>query len=164
MNIQDFKESLEKLDALHQQQDYESALKLVQDLLADFPYSVELLIKYAKLIQLIDKDDLANFPSLNEAREKLEISHLIDPKSIEACIELGNFEYAINDSASEAIRYFNAGEEIAKSGLKAAMIGQIKCYADLGDISQAKEILRKAKEFFPDDSELGILAFELEDE
>ena len=162
MNLQEFKERLDRIDDLYKQQGYESALQLVQTLLSDFPFSLELLVNYAKLLQLIDKDDMSNVPALDTALEYLKQAHFIAPDAIEPCIELGYFEYAVNDCASEAIQYFDAAQKNAESGLKKALIGQIKCYVDLDKRLQARECLDKAKLFFPDESEFGILELELE--
>lgn len=162
MDIQEFKDALDRLDDLYEQQGYESAFKLVQELLTYFPYSVELLVKYAKLIQLIDKDDISKFPPLGMALESLKQAHLIAPHAIEPCIELGYFEYAVNDCPGEAVQYFNESQKNAESSLKEALVGQIKCYVDLDNKLQAREILEKAKLFFPNDSEIGVLELELE--
>jgi tetratricopeptide (TPR) repeat protein len=163
MNIQEFKNNLDQLDTLHQQCNYESALRLTKNLLSDFPYSVEILIKYAKLIQLMDKDNLQDYPSLEESMKSLLAAYILSDKSIDARIELGYFEYALKDSANEAIKYFNEAEEIAKAGLKSAMIGQIKCHLDISNIPDAKEVIEKAKMIFPNDGDIEILEFELED-
>ncbi|WP_157162624.1 tetratricopeptide repeat protein [Cylindrospermum stagnale] len=147
---------------MHNQEKYAEAFKLVEKLLEDYPYSVELLVKRAKIIQLLDNDDAAT-PSLETAKESLKTANVIAPQSIEPCIELGYFEYAINNCPGDAINYFEAARKNAELGLKEALIGEIKCYIDMNKTSKAREIIEKAKIFFPDDSEIGFLEFELQE-
>lgn len=162
MNIQSLKERLAQLNILHNQEKYAEAFKLVENLLEDYPYLVELLVKRAKIIQLLDNDD-AESPSLETAKESLEIANMIAPQSIEPYIELGYFEYAINNCPGDAIKYFDVARTNAELGLKEAFIGEIKCYIDMNKISKARELIEKAKVFFPDDSEIGVLEFELQE-
>jgi tetratricopeptide (TPR) repeat protein len=150
------------VNSFHNQGKYAEALKLVEKLLNDYPYSVELLVKRAKIIQLLDNND-AEIPSLETAIESLKIANIIAPKSIDTCIELGYFEYAINNCPGDAINYFDVARKNAELGLKEALMGEIKCYIDMENISQARELIEKAKVFFPDDSEIGVLEFELEE-
>lgn len=77
--------------------------------------------------------------------------------------ELGYFEYAVNAKTHEAIEYFQKAQESAESGLKKSLIGQIKCFIDLKEISQVKQILERAKIFFPDHSDLELVELELEE-
>lgn len=162
MNIQSLTDGLEQLKILHNQGKYLDAYKLLEKLLRDYPYSVELLVRQGKLIQLLD-DDNEETPTLEIARESLKIANLINPESIEASIELGYFEYAINNSSEVAINYFKSARKNAEIGLKSALIGEIKCYIDIDNISKARETIEKAKIFFPDDSDIGVLEFELQE-
>ena len=70
MDVQKFKDAIHRVSELHKQRDYNSALKLVQELLADYPYSVDLLVKYAKLIQLSDNES-NEFPPLDDIELKM---------------------------------------------------------------------------------------------
>ncbi|MCP2729467.1 hypothetical protein [Limnofasciculus baicalensis] len=63
MDIGEFQDAIYRVSELHKQRDYNLALKLVQELLAHYPYSVDLLVKYAKLIQLSDNES-DEFPPL----------------------------------------------------------------------------------------------------
>lgn len=161
MDVQKFKHAIDRVSELHKQRDYNSALKLVQELLSHYPYSVDLLVKYAKLIQLSD-DNSAEFPPLEAVSENLKLAHIISPQSIEPCIELGYFEYAVNNCPDQAIQYFKVAQLNAESGLKSALIGQIKCYIDMENIPLAIEVLEKAKVLFTDDIDLKMIEAELE--
>ena len=163
MNIQSYKEAREQLSHLLEKQSYGEAFKLVDELLVDYPYSSELLVNRARIIQLLDKDDLSDIPSLDSARESLKLSQILNPNYLDSSLELGYFEYAINDSPETAINYFETAREKAESMLKELLIGEIKCYLDLGKILEARQILEKAKVFFSNDSDLGVLEFELEE-
>lgn len=164
MDIQQFQQNLEHLNTLHKNHKYEEALKLVQEMMTDYPYSVELLVKRAKLIQLLEvEDSFSEVTDLDMAVSSLDLAHLLAPNAIEPCLELGYFNYAINDSPEQAIIYFDVAQKNAELGLKEALTGQIKCYLEMGDISQAKSSLDKAKVFFPDESNWGILELELEE-
>ncbi|BAZ29872.1 hypothetical protein NIES4074_23190 [Cylindrospermum sp. NIES-4074] len=162
MNIELLKEHLAQLKILHNQKRYAEAFKLVEKLLEDYPYSVELLVKRAKIIQLLDNDHIKT-PSLETAKESLEIANSLAPQAIEPCIELGYFEYAINSCPGDAINHFDVARRNAELGLKEALIGQIKCYIDMKKISKARENMEEAKVFFPNDSEIGVLEFELQE-
>ncbi|HBB36072.1 MAG TPA: hypothetical protein DDZ80_07570 [Cyanobacteria bacterium UBA8803] len=161
MDVKKFKVALDRVNELHKQREYDSAIKLVQELIACSPYSVDLLVKYAKLIQLLDKDS-SEFSPLEAAPRILKLAHLISPDSIKPCIELGYFEYAVNDSPFQAMQYFQMAQEKAESSLKEVLIGQIKCYIDINNISQASEVLERAKLFFPDDIDIKMIEAELE--
>ncbi len=164
MDIQQFQQNLEHLNTLHKHHKYDEALKLVQEMMTEYPYSVELLVKRAKLIQLLEvEDNFSEVTDLDLAVYSLDLAHLLAPNAIEPCLELGYFKYAIKDAPEQAITYFDVAQKNAELGLKEALIGQIKCYIDLGDISQARSSLEKAKVFFPDESNWEIFEFELEE-
>ncbi len=153
-------EDLCQLKALYNQEKFAEAFRLLEKLLECYPYSVELLVIRGKIIQVLD--DYPENIDLETAKESLKIANLISPKSIEPCIELGYLEYVLNHS-EDAINYFYTARENAELSLKSALIGEIKCYIDMRNIFSAREVMEKAKLFFPDDSEIGILEFELEE-
>lgn len=163
MDTQLLKEALDKLDALHREKKYGDALALVEGLLVQYPHLVALLIKRAKLIQLFDGSDVSKLPGLEAALESLQQAVMLAPEDITSRIELGHYEYAVNDRPSEAIKHFEAAQESAESGLKQALIGLIKCHADTKSLEQAKNLLERAKVFFPDDGAFRDLELELEE-
>lgn len=163
MDIQFYKEAREKLFYLLKQQSYGEALKLVDQLLVDYPYSSELLVERARIIQLLDEDDPSDMPSLDSALDSLKLSLILAPDFVEPALELGYFEYAVNDAPELALNYFEMAREKAEYLLKDVLIGQINCYLDLGKIADARQVLEKAKVFFSNDSDLGVLESELEE-
>ncbi len=163
MNIQAYLESKEQLSKLYEQQKYGEAWKLLEKMLADYPYSIDLLVKRAKIIQLLDTEHISDIASLDMAMESLQVSHLLAPDAIEPCLELGNFEYAVSDRPESAIKYFESAKIQAQLQLKLATIGLIKCYIDMGKISLARQTLETAKIWLANDSDLGVIEFELEE-
>ncbi|MGL5064849.1 MAG: hypothetical protein ACRC62_33125 [Microcoleus sp.] len=163
VNIQAYLESKEQLSKLYEQQKYGEAWQLLEKMLADYPYSIDLLVKRSKIIQLLDTEHIYELPSLDMAVESLQLSHLLAPDAIEPCLELGHFEYAVSDRPESAIKYFEAAKIQAHLQLKLATIGLIKCYIDLGKIFLARQTLETAKIWFSNDSDLGVIEFELEE-
>lgn len=163
MDIQTYLDSKEQLSNLYAQQKYVEAWKLLENMLVDYPYSVDLLVKRAKIIQLLDTEHISDLPSLDMAVETLQLSHVLDPDAIDPSLELGNFEYAVSDRPESAIKYFESAKIQAELKLKLATIGLIKCYIDLGKISQARQTLEIAKIRLSNDSDLGVIEFELEE-
>ncbi|MEG4804239.1 hypothetical protein QUB63_25525 [Microcoleus sp. ARI1-B5] len=163
MNIQAYLDSKEQLSNLYEQQKYGEAWKLLEKMLADYPCSIDLLVKRAKIIQLLDTEHISDLPSLDMAVESLKLSHLLAPDAIEPCLELGNFEYAVSDRPESAIKYFESAKIQAQLKLKLATIGLIKCYIDMGKISLARQTLETAKIWLANDSDLGVMEFELEE-
>lgn len=161
MDVETWQQSLNQIDHLYKQRDYVSALKLVKSLLVYCPYSVELLIRYAKLIQLLNKEHKSEFSSLNPAFESLNLAYSLAPYNPETCIELGYFEYKVFAHCDRAMSYFETATSHAKLALKAALTGQIKCYIDRRRFSEARKILEEAKNFFCNDSDLSLLELEL---
>jgi len=162
MDISSFKQALAKVISLHREKKFAEAYELIEQLLLESPYSSNLLVKRAKLIQLLD-DELSQPPTLEMAFDSLKQAHSLEPQSIEPCIELGYFEYAVNDQTAEGLKYFQLAQENAETGLKDALVGQIKCYMDMDDKMQAKKVLEKARVLFPDDDDVEDLFYELED-
>ena len=129
------------------------------------------LVNFAKHIQILEGESLSQLPSLDVAKYSLEMACNLSPDLIEPYLELGYFEYAICDRAREALEYFNiASEKIAqhpidkyRRELKQILIGKIKCYIDLNNYDRAREELEKAQTLCPDDSQLEILEYELEE-
>lgn len=163
MNIQAYLDSKEQLSNLYKQQKYGEAWKLLEKMLADYPYSIDLLVKRAKIIQLLDTEHISEIPSLDMAVESLQLSHVLAPDAIDPCLELGNFEYAVSDRPESAIKYFESAKIQAQLKLKLATIGLIKCYIDMGKISLARQTLETAKIWLENDSDLGVIEFELEE-
>ncbi|MDH5653127.1 MAG: hypothetical protein OEZ39_14820 [Gammaproteobacteria bacterium] len=62
------------------------------------------------------------------------------------------------------MKHFITAQQNADNGMKAALIGRIKCHADMGEMQQAKELLAMARKNYADDDEIEILYYELEDE
>lgn len=129
------------------------------------------LVHVASHLQLLDGELLSQIPYLDIARQSLEMARDLSPNLVEPYLELGYFEYAICDRSRKALKYFNIAEEKTqqdlieknKQNLKQIFIGKIKCYLDLDECDRAREELEKAQNLFPDDDELEILEYELEE-
>ena len=156
------KNTIERLDALNSQRDYWDALKLVEEILAQCPYSSFFLVKKAQIIQLLNKCKESEIPPLSVVEECLKFANLLGPNSIESYIESGCFEYTVKDNPKDALEYFETARKNAEKGLKSALIGKIKCYLDMGRMSEAKDQLANAKVLFPEDDEFVEIEFEIE--
>jgi tetratricopeptide (TPR) repeat protein len=161
MDWEDYKTSVWQLNSLITEKRLGAALKHVDKLLEKSPGSVALLIKRATLLQLQDDDTQA--ASLADCRKSLGLAIELEPNSIEPYIELGNFEYAVADNAHAALGYFEKAISPAEAGLKAALIGMVKCQMELGRPSDASRTMERMKTIFPDDLEVLMLEDELKD-
>jgi hypothetical protein len=74
MDTETFLAKSAELDALHARGDYEGAYGLVRELL-DHHRSADLLVRTAKLEQLLDRDDPRSDVSLDSVRALLEEAH-----------------------------------------------------------------------------------------
>ncbi len=162
MEVDSFKKNLNKVLELAKNDKIEEALLLAEELLKEYPYSVELLVWKGMLIQdARDDPDLPHF-SLKESYESLKLANeLAGILSIKPALELGNFEYIFNDDPKKALHYYDSANVVVTRHLKEIMTGQIECYVELEKYSKAKKIWKKAKLLFPMDRKIYELEREL---
>lgn len=153
MNLQSFLERLSELDELHARREYEAAYDLVVDLLGQQPHSADLLVKRAKLEQLLDRDEPGGGVSLESVRAHLEAAHLLQPRAVEPLLELGHLAYAVEDDPEAGLRSFEAARESAESALREALLGKIKCLIEVGEPTLALAEIEAAAACFDSDSD-----------
>jgi tetratricopeptide (TPR) repeat protein len=154
-------DALSELRTLRRERRFGEGLALVERLLREGSSSAELLVFRAQMLQLAPATDMPD--PLAAAEESLAQACALAPDAVEPRIEMGHFLYAVKDRPADALTQFEAAERLARAGLKDALIGKIKCLAQLGRQSEARAEMATAAEMFPDDTDLGVLQAELED-
>jgi tetratricopeptide (TPR) repeat protein len=144
-------EALSEIRVLQRERRFDEALARVERLLAEGPCSTELLVSRARLLQLS-----SHSPDEADAADPLA------PEGIEPRIELGYFLYAVRDRTAEALGHFEDAERLACNLLKDALMGQLRCLAELGRADELQATLADAVQLFPDDLDVGLLQAELE--
>lgn len=164
IDIATYQESMDQLLSLYREKKFWQAYDLVNELLDKYPCAVDLLVRRAMIIQLLDNKEGREIPSLDRAKQDLLLACQLAPNATEPFIELGHFEYAVMDDADEGMKHFITAQENADNGMKEALIGQIKCYVDKDELAKAKELLAQARQTYRDDDEIEMLCYELEDD
>jgi tetratricopeptide (TPR) repeat protein len=154
--------ALSEIRTLRRERRFGEALELVERWLKEAPFSTELLVCRARLLQLAPRAEVSD--PLAAAEESLVQACALAPDAIEPRIEMGHLLYAVQDRPADGLSQFEAAEELALTSLKDALIGKIKCLAELGRHAEADVELAYAAQVFPDDTDLGLLQAELEDE
>jgi lipopolysaccharide biosynthesis regulator YciM len=155
-------DALSELQALRRERRFSEALELVERLLKEAPFSTELLVRHAELLQLAPQAKVSN--PLAAAEASLAQALALAPDAIEPRIEMGHLLYAVQDRPADGLDQFEAAEELARAALRDALIGKIKCLAQLGQHAEAGVELASAAQIFPADTDLGVLQAELEGE
>lgn len=120
---------------------YPEALKAVDRLLEEWPDNPPLLIQRAELIQLQDN---ASAPGLDEARAALQRAVALDDQSPAAQIELGHFLSAVDDDPESAAACFDRAIRLCKHYLKESLLAQAGALSELGRRSEAAACLAEA--------------------
>lgn len=154
MTASQFRTEVDRALACYQSGEYVEAYRLVGQLLATFPLSVDLLLLRARLIQLLEEADLTVYPSatLDLVQESLQTATTLAPRNAEALNEFGYFALNVRDRASEALEQFQSAERVAATDLLEALVGQLKCLQELGDTESLERIKRKIQSTFPDEA------------
>lgn len=157
MDAQSYRDALDKVTSLAHKRIFGEALQIVDDLLRENPRSSELLVRRATLQQLDDAEH-----SLDSIEGDLRTAQLLSPENFVAQLEIGHFLYAVRDRPGDALQSFQSARRIAADALKEAMIGEIKCHADLHAWDMAADVLAEAEAHFPNDLDLSLLRAEHE--
>ncbi len=120
---------------------YSAALQAVESLLDQWPGAAPLHILRAELIQLGDESG----PSLDEAKKSLAEALKADPNSIEALIEQGHFQFAVDDDAKAAAKTFEKAIAASAKMLVAALLGRAAALAELDRRQEAFDCLAHAQ-------------------
>ncbi len=153
MDAHSFRQALERVDALRRERQIREALRSVEALLREASSSSELLVRRA-LLQQVDEDEVH---SLDEIEQELRAARSFSPGLGEAQLELGHFLYAVRDRAGEAAPIFEEARRQAALTLKEALLGELKCRAELREWDAFVRVLEEAEQHFPGDAELALL-------
>jgi tetratricopeptide (TPR) repeat protein len=122
---------------------FDRALVEVSHLLKEWPDNPRLLIMWADLIQLQEKEE---GPSLAGAKAAYQRAIDLDDNSAEALTEMGLFILAIEDDAQAAIPYFEKAAAVCRKFLEQALLGHAEACAELEQQSGATKILREVRQ------------------
>jgi hypothetical protein len=159
MDLQVFLQKLSTLGEMYANREYEAAYDLVVDLLEEAPYSADLLVKRARLEQLLDtpRDDV----SPDSARSHLQVAQQLQPDAVEPLLELAHLTYAVQDDPEAGLRYFQAALDRADTTLREALFGKIKCLLELRELALAEAEIEAASGYFGSDVDIQELETEL---
>ena len=165
MDLEAYLQDLERMRSLSNAQNYDEALKIVENTLTHGIFSSELFLLRGRLIQLADSSADTSLLNVENALQSLEIANRLAPNYIEPIVELAHIKYAgYIARAKEALEDFKQAESKALLGLEDALIGQVKCHKELNEIDNARLVLRRLKDLSPDDANHKILQLEMEED
>ncbi len=118
--IRVFKKKLAEAQRLEKRLQYKQALAVVDEMRSVWPGNPRLLMRWARLVQLLEKPG----PSLDGARKALEESVDFDNESPAAAIELGHFLDAVEDDPRAASTLFAAAVASARRLLIDGLLGK----------------------------------------
>jgi tetratricopeptide (TPR) repeat protein len=120
---------------------YAEALAQVEALLGQWEDQPALLVLRGELIQLRDEGG----PSLQEAAEALKRATTLDERNADTWLELGHFQFAVEDDAKEAEKSFAQAVAASGASLIAALLGRAAALEELGRKSEAFDCLSAAR-------------------
>ena len=165
MDLEAYLQALEQMRSLSNAQDYDKALKIVEETLTHGIFSSELFLLRGRLIQLADSSMDISILNVETAFQSLEIANRLAPSYVEPIVELAHLKYAgYIARTKEALGDFKQAEAKALLGLEDALIGQVKCHKELDELDNARLVLRRLKDLSPDDANYKILQLEIEED
>jgi predicted Zn-dependent protease len=120
---------------------YDRALAEVARLLEEWPDNPHLLVMWADLIQLQEREDGA---SLDDARTAYQRAAELENDSPAALIELSHFLFAIDDDAEAASKAFGKCVHLCKRLLVEALLGHAEALRELERHRDANAALAEA--------------------
>jgi tetratricopeptide (TPR) repeat protein len=148
-----FQQKMKEIEDLSAQEDYEVALTLLEHLLSEYPFVTQMLIKKGQLIQLLP--EASELGELSDAQKALELALEIDPKSMEAILELAHFYSAVLDQEREADKLFDQAVQRCSEFLEEAYRGKIQSLVSRGKSVEARRWVQKAQKLFPASVDIG---------
>lgn len=158
MDLEAYTQALDKLEGLHARGDYEATYTSLSELVAAWPGAAALLIRRGRVGQLRDEG------SLEAIRDDLETAAALDPDSAAARLELGHFEYAVEDDPAAGLAAFEEAARLAGEQHLEALIGQARCLVELGRLADARRVLTEAVAISADPSDLAELNLNIEED
>jgi tetratricopeptide (TPR) repeat protein len=142
-----FQKKIKEIEDLSMKEDYETALILLESLLSEYPFVTQMLIKKGELIQLLPETSESG--ELSDAKKALELAVEIDPKSVEAILELAYFHSAVLDQEKEAEKLFDRMIQICFEFLEDAYHGKIQSLINRDRREEANQWIQEAQKLFP---------------
>ena len=120
---------------------YVEALVQLDALLNEWEDQPALLVLRGELIQLQDEDG----PALDQAAVALKRAAALDERNADAWLELGHFQFAVDDDAKAAEKSFARGVMASSESLIAALLGRAAALEELGRKREAFDCLSMAR-------------------
>jgi len=139
--ISGYKRGLTEVRALLRRRKQTEALAAVDALLIQWPDQPALLVLRGELIQLQDEDG----PPLEDAAATLKRAATLDDRNADAWLELGHFQFAVEDDAKAAEKSFSHAISAGSDALIAALIGRAAALDELGRKREAFDCLSAAR-------------------
>jgi tetratricopeptide (TPR) repeat protein len=136
-SIRSFKQRLSQVFRSWEQEQYDAALREVEELLQSWPGNAHLSILWASLVQLQDEPS----HSLDDVKKALQRAVELDPHSPAGAIELGHYLDAVEDNSRAASKAFAAGIASARRLLIDGLLGQAKALLQLDKREEAFKCL-----------------------
>lgn len=153
-----FQEKIKEIEDLSMKKDYETALILLESLLSEYPFVTQMLIKKGELIQLLP--ETSELGELSDAQKALELAVEIDPKSVEAILELAYFHSAVLDQEKEAEKLFDRTIQICFEFLEDAYRGKIQSLISCDRREEANQWIQEAQKLFSASLDMEKLDFD----
>jgi Flp pilus assembly protein TadD len=122
-----FIKGLSEVLALREAEDYDRAVRRLEELLKDWPGNAQLHGLLGQLIQLQENPTR----SLADARRALQHAIELDRHSPTAAVELGHFLDSVEDDPQAASKLFAQAVTAARQSLIEALHGQAKAFLQL---------------------------------
>ena len=136
-----YKRQIKAIRALMADQKYAQALNEVDKLLQEWQDQPALLVLRAELIQLQEKDG----PPLEDAAEALKRATTLHEQNGDAWLELGHFQFAVEDNAKAAEKSFAHAVDASRETLIAALLARAAALEELDRKREAFDCLSAAR-------------------
>jgi tetratricopeptide (TPR) repeat protein len=136
-----YKRALAEIRSLRQRRRYVGALAAVDALLNQWPDQPALLVLRGELIQLQDEDG----PPLDDVVAALKRAVALDDRNADAWLELGHFQFAVEDDAKAADKTFAQAVAASRATLIAALVGRAAALEEMGRKREAFDCLSVAR-------------------
>jgi tetratricopeptide (TPR) repeat protein len=136
-----YKRGLAEVRQLITRRKYAEALTKVDALLSEWEDQPALLVLRGELIQLQDEDG----PPLEDAAAALKRAAALDDRNADAWLELGQYQFAVEDDAKAAERSFSDAIATSSTALIAALVGRAGALEELGRKREAFDCLSVAR-------------------
>jgi len=132
----------QKVRYLRKKEDFDS-LAVYMHSLEDMGVELSpyLLTVKSQVIQLTDE---CNCYTLENAEESLLRAIQLEPKNVDAHVEIGYFYYAVSAQSDKAIPFFECAEKYAEEFLLDAILGKAKALVDLDKTNEAQLFLSES--------------------